>query len=86
MRYKSLFTRKTIVVAIIISAILCFTFPMIAGAETEVRFTTNGAANNYAPGSVMIVYGRWRITASEYPLPVFWWKAIGGRKFISASQ
>lgn len=58
MRYKSLFTRKTILMAIVISAIMCFSLPMIAGAETEVRFTTNGAAANYAPGSVMIVYGR----------------------------
>jgi hypothetical protein len=46
MKLKSLFNRKTILLAINISAILCFTFPMIAGAETEVRFTTNGAAAN----------------------------------------
>jgi hypothetical protein len=50
--------RYLLTAVFVVAMIISLFSPTLAMADTGIRFTTNGAAANYAPGSVLVVFGR----------------------------
>jgi hypothetical protein len=50
--------RYLLTAVFVVAMIISLFSPTLAMADTGIRFTTNGAAANYAPGSVLMVFGR----------------------------